>query len=139
MLWPSLHPGYMACNPYENISQDMNVFGENADSKQAITDIALEYGMVTNYTSMVVVREEVFESLGIQRNNNQRVQTEQAAQQQRAQQPVVTQRVDTQQPMYSSSRARFGGGGGGALDGWMLLLLLPLFMSAMQQRKSRVK
>ena len=123
----------------ESMTQDMQDFGENADSKQAVTDIALEYGLVTDYTSMVVVREEVFESLGIQRNNNQRVQTEQAAQQQRAQQPVVAHRVDTQQPMYTSSRARFGGGGGGALDGWMLLMLLPLLGSVIQQRKNRVK
>ena len=118
----------------ESMTQDMQDFGENADSKQAVTDIALEYGLVTNYTSMVVVREEVFESLGIQRNNNQRVQTEQAAQQQRAQQPVVAHRVDTQQPMYSHRRASFGGGG--ALDGWMLLMLLPLLVSAMQLRKT---
>ena len=133
MLWPSLHTGYMACNPYENISQDMNVFGENTDSKQTVTDIALEYGLVTDYTSMVV-RDEMFGSLGIQRNNNQRVQTEQAAQQQRAQQPVVAHRVDTQQPMYSPRRASYGGGG--ALDGWMLLMLLPLLVSAMQHRKT---
>ena len=125
----------------ENLSQEMHDFGENADSKQAITDIALEHGLVSDYTSMVVVGDEVFQSLGIQRNNKQRVQPEHAAQQQRAQQPAATHRVDTQQPMYSSPRPSYsrGGGGGGAMDLWLVLLLLPLLISAMQRNKSRVK
>ncbi|MBI3187134.1 MAG: VWA domain-containing protein [Gammaproteobacteria bacterium] len=118
----------------ESMMEDIHDFGENADTKQAVTDIAMEYGLVTDYTSMVVVRDEVFESLGIQRSNKKRLEVEQIAQQNRAQQAPVSHRVDTQQPMFSSSRAGHGGGGG-AMGSWMLLMLVPLLWSAMQRKK----
>ncbi len=108
----------------EEAVQEISNFGEDADLKQAITDLGVEYGLVTDYTSMVVVRNEVFDAHGIQRNNQMRRVTEQAARQQRAQDPAVSRRVDSQQPMYSSSRPSHKGGG--ALDAWTLLLLLPL-------------
>ena len=94
---------------------------------QAIIDIATEYSLVTDYTSMVVVRDEVFESLGIKRENKKRLQTEQAAQQKRAAQPAVSQRADTQQPMFNSNRASHSSGSG-AMDGWLLLLILPALL-----------
>ena len=109
----------------EEALQEINDFGEDADLKQVIVDLGIEYGLVTDYTAMVVVRDEVFDARGIKRNNRARLAVEQAAQQQRAQRPVVSRRVDSQQPMYSSSRARHSSGGG-ALDAWTLLLLLPL-------------
>ncbi|MCG6968595.1 MAG: VIT and VWA domain-containing protein [Gammaproteobacteria bacterium] len=104
----------------EDLQDEMQDFGERDDTKQAITDIATEYSLVTDYTSMVVMREESFAARGIERNNAQRVKTEQAAQQQRAQQPAQNHRADTQQPMFNHSRP---GLSGGAVDFWMLLLL----------------
>ena len=115
----------------EDMLQEMDDFGEKADLKQAVVDLAKEYSLVTDYTSMLVVREEVFLKHGIERRNQQRLATEQAAQQQRQQLPVQNRRVDTQQPMYSSPRADTrprssgGGHGGGAFGPWLLLLLLP--------------
>jgi len=103
----------------EDLQADMEDFGERADMKQAIIDTATEYSLVTDYTSMVVMREESFATRGIDRSNANRVKTEQAAQQQRAQQPVQNRRVDTQQPMFNKSRP---GLSGGAFDVWMLLL-----------------
>jgi Ca-activated chloride channel family protein len=108
----------------EEAVQEISDFGEDADLKQAITDLGVQYGLVTDYTAMVVVRNEVFEAHGIQRSNQARRATEELAQLQRAQRPAVSRRVDSQQPMYSSNRA--GHNGSGALDGWTLLLLLPL-------------
>jgi Ca-activated chloride channel family protein len=105
----------------------MQDFGEDADIKQAITDIATEYSLVTDYTSMVVVRDEVFESLGIKRENKKRLQTEQAAQQNRSTQPVASQRADTQQPMFNSNRPSHSSGSG-AMDAWLLLLILPALL-----------
>ena len=111
----------------EGLNEEMQDFGEDADTKQAITDIATEYSLVTNYTSMVVVRDEVFVSLGIKRENKKRLKTEQAAQQKRSTQPVVSQRADTQQPMFNSNRPSHSGGSG-SMDAWLLLLILPALL-----------
>jgi len=101
-------------------------FGEDADLKQAIVDLAVEYGLVTDYTAMVVVREEVFDAEGIERSNRDRLAVEEAALQQRAQRAAVSRRADGQQPMYASNRPSHSGNGGGALDPWTVLLVLPL-------------
>jgi Ca-activated chloride channel family protein len=120
----------------EDALQEINDFGEDADLKQAIVDLGVEYGLVTDYTAMVVVRDEVFDAHGIKRSNRTRRATEEVARQQRAQRPVVSRRVDSQQPMYSSSRASHSGGSG-ALDAWTLLFLLPLVWLAWQRRHTR--
>jgi Ca-activated chloride channel family protein len=110
----------------EQLQQQMADFGEEADIKNAITDLALEYSLVTDQTSMVVLRNEVFESRGIKRSNRDRLAVEKQARQQRAVQPVQSRRVDTNQPMYSQPRASHGGGGG-AFGWWMLgLLVVPV-------------
>jgi len=111
----------------EGLNEEMQDFGEDADIKQAITDIATEYSLVTDYTSMVVVRDEVFESLGIKRENKKRLQTEQTAQQNRSTQPVASQRVDTQQPMFNSNRPSHSSGSG-SMDVWLLMLILPALL-----------
>lgn len=111
----------------EELNEEMQDFGEDADTRQAITDIVTEYSLVTDYTSMVVVRDEVFESLGIKRENKKRLKTEQAAQQKRLTQPVVSQRADTQQPMFNSNRPSHSGGSG-SMDAWLLLLILPALL-----------
>jgi Ca-activated chloride channel family protein len=110
----------------QGLQAEIDRFGEKADLKQAATDLALEYGLVTNHTSMIVVREEQFAAHGIERNNQQRVARERAAQQQRAGAPIQSNRVDTAQPMYSAPRASHGGGGSGAVSPWLVLLLLAL-------------
>ena len=108
----------------ETVQLQIDSFGDDDDSKQSITDLALEHGLVTDHTSMLVVREEVFDSLGIKRNNRDRVAFEQVAQQQRAQVSSVSHRVDQQQPMYQQSRPSLGGVGGGAFDLWTIALIM---------------
>jgi len=116
----------------EELMQEMDDFGEKADLKQAVVDLGIEYSLVTDYTSMVVMRDEIFEQRGIERRNRARRQVEGAAQEQRTQRSSPkSNRVDSQQPMYQSNRpdTRSSGGGssgGGALDIWYLLLLIPL-------------
>ncbi|WOH36444.1 VIT domain-containing protein [Thalassotalea fonticola] len=110
----------------ENLQDKMDYFGQDSDIEQAITDLAIEYGLVTNYTSMLVMREEQFAAQNIDRNNKQRVAKEQAARQKRAQAPVRNNRVDKTKPAFKSSRPSFGGGGGGSITPWMLILLLPM-------------
>lgn len=112
----------------EDLQSRIDYFGEDRDSEDAIVDIALEYGLVTNYTSMVVVREEVFEQLGIGRDNAARVALEKAARQQRGAGPVHDNRQDSRNPAFGTPRAYpRSGDGGGAFGPWALLVLLPLF------------
>ncbi|MBW9263587.1 MAG: VIT and VWA domain-containing protein [Candidatus Thiodiazotropha sp. (ex. Lucinisca nassula)] len=117
----------------ESLQNQIDYLGEDADTRQAIVDVAKEYGLVTDYTSMVVVREEQFQQHGIDRNNQARVAKEQAARQQRAAAPVTDNRVDNQQPMFNKPRA-YPSHGGGALGPWMLLLLIPLLKARRQRR-----
>lgn len=108
----------------EQLQEEMEDFGEKADLKRAATDLALEYGLVTDQTSMIVLREEQFAARKIARTNDARIAVEQAARQQRAAAAPVNRRVDTAQPMYSTSRATHSGGGsgGGAVDPITVLL-----------------
>ncbi len=115
----------------EELNQQIADFGEKADIKQAVVDLATEYGLVTDYTSMLVVSDEVFKRHGIARDNQARLANEEAAQAQRAQRAVPSRRVDTQQPMYSGSRPSHGSG---SVDLWGLMLLLPLAWLAMRRR-----
>jgi len=116
----------------EEAIQEITDFGEDADLKQSIIDLGVEYGLVTDYTAMVVVRDEVFDAQGIERNNRSRLAIEEAARQLRDQRPAVSRQVDNQQPMYTSNRADHSGGG--ALDAWTLLFLLPLLWLTLRRR-----
>ena len=119
----------------EDLQNRLDYFGEGADIEQAITDLAIEYGLVTDYTSMLVVRDDAFKQYDIERNNAARVATEHEARAQRAAVPVRDQRRDTQQPAFNSPRAYPGntGDGGGALGPWTLVLLLPLLLAGKRQ------
>jgi Ca-activated chloride channel family protein len=119
----------------EDLQNRLDYFDGGADIEQAITDLAVENGLVTNYTSMIVLRDERFDELGINRLNKGRVEKEQLARQQRALQGVRDNRVDHQQPMYSNPRTSHGNGGG-AFGPWMLLLLLPLLAQRLRARRS---
>ncbi|MCP4188941.1 MAG: VWA domain-containing protein [Gammaproteobacteria bacterium] len=111
----------------ERLNEEIQDFGEDADIRQAITDIATEYSLVTDYTSMVVVKDEVFDTLGIKRNNKKRLEIEQSAQQKRTTQPAVSKRADSQQPMFNSNRPSHNSGSG-SMDAWLLLLVLPALL-----------
>ncbi len=109
----------------ENLQAKMDYFGADSDTEDAITDLAVEYGLVTDYTSMIVLRDEVFTAQGIRRSNRDRVATEQAAQQVRAAKAPSSQRVDQHQPMYQKKRPSTGGGAAGLP---MLLILSALLL-----------
>lgn len=120
----------------EQLSGEMEDFGEEADMKAAITDLGVEYGLVTDYTSMVVVRDEVFKQLGVERRNHDRLQTEFVAQEQRSQQGVQNRRADNAQPMFRGKRptTRSLGGGSGAFDPWAVVLIAPLVIIGLRRR-----
>jgi Ca-activated chloride channel homolog len=121
----------------EHLQSQLDYYGADKDTEQAITDIAVEYGLVTDYTSMIVVEDEVFQSLNIDRNNQRRVETEHKAREQRNAQPVANNRADTQQPMFNKPRPSAGnsGGGAGAVNPlWVLLLLSLMLLPNMRKR-----
>ncbi|WP_286238616.1 VIT and vWA domain-containing protein [Neptuniibacter halophilus] len=123
----------------EELQAEMDYLGVDKDSEQAIVDTAVEYGLVTDYTSMIVVRDEVFKALNIQRSNQQRIAKEEQARSSRATQPVTAEqhRVDKQQPMFvdqnaaqanqSQPRASVSpsrsGSGAGAVSPWLVFLI----------------
>ena len=95
----------------EQSLQELADFGPDADVKQAVVDLAVEYGLVTPFTSMVVLREEIFQQRGIERHNRDRVADEHQAQAKRSQKPVASHRVDQSQPMFQGQQPSHGGGG----------------------------
>lgn len=115
----------------EELAQETERFGETADRRQAVVDLSRQYGLVTDHTVMVVMREASFAARGIDRTNARRLATEEAAQSQRQAAPVRQTRADAGNPMFAANRPTLqgtgaGGQGGGALDAWSLGLLLPL-------------
>ncbi|MEM7209796.1 MAG: VIT and VWA domain-containing protein [Pseudomonadota bacterium] len=110
-------------NQIRKLNARSDYLGADADVKQAIVDTAVEYGLVTDYTSMIVVRDEVFDQLGIDRNNKARVENEQKARADRKQ--PSTQSVPQSQPISSSSRPSLGSGGG-SVGAIVLMVLLVL-------------
>jgi Ca-activated chloride channel family protein len=92
------------------------------EAKDAITQLGVNYQLVTDHTSMVVLDDATFAKRGIERRNQTRVANEIAAQSVRAAQPVKSYQVDAAQPTYAapaphvSHSSGGGGGGGGALE-----------------------
>ena len=133
----------------EDEMRQMAVIGTDPDSEQAVTDTALEFGLLTPYTSMVVVREEIFAQEGIARNNQQRLTTEADARNARestapsfASAPVGngprTHVASTGAHQSNGGGVRLGGGGGGGAAGPALLPLLGLFhLARVRQRAAK--
>ena len=101
------------------LQDQQDIIGETEDTKQAITDIALDHGLVTDYTSLIVVRDEVFEQAGIERRNADRVTRERLARQARANQAIASTQQDANKPAFSAPRHSTSGGGG-SFGLWML-------------------
>jgi Ca-activated chloride channel family protein len=85
------------------------------ESQNAIRDLGLEYQIVTDYTSMVVISDTAFAERGIERRNQARIAREQQARSQKAQQPAQNYTVDQQKPAFKFKTPSLGGGGG-AID-----------------------
>ena len=108
----------------DELQQSLDYLGEGPDLRQAIVDLAVEHGLVTPHTSMLVMTEERFTELGVERRNRDRLAKEALAQQARAAQAVRNHQVDGQQPLSSQPRASHGNGGGNMGLGALLLLVL---------------
>ncbi|MGL6316423.1 VIT domain-containing protein [Vibrio sp. WXL103] len=98
---------------------------KDSDKEQAIEDIALEYGLLTDYTSLLIVEEAVFEQLGMERKNQSRVLKEQSAREAKQNKPIKPTRADNNQPMFSQPAPTHSGGSGGSMH--ILALLCMIF------------
>ena len=113
-----------------------NYLGTGAeDYRSAIVSTAIEYGLVTDFTSMIVMSDEQFEANGIKRNNRDRRKAEQSAKAKRAASPVTQRQVDQSAPAFPSKRPNYsGGGGGGAINPLTLIMLLPIAFAWLRRR-----
>ena len=102
--------------------------------------LGVDYQLVTDETSMVVLTDDAFLSRGIERRNRDRVARERQAQSQRASQPVKSYRADKSQPMFPGNAPR-PGSGAGAIDPFTAALALALggagAMAARRKRERR--
>lgn len=128
-----------AMNRIEMLEAKMNAgLLPGQEAEHAIRDLGIDYQLVTDYTSMVVLSNEAFVRRGIQRKNPARVARERQAQAVRASQPARNYRVDKKKPAFHFPVPSLGGGGGGALDpvtGGIALALAALGAAARRRRK----
>ncbi|MBT8114159.1 MAG: VWA domain-containing protein, partial [Arenicella sp.] len=104
------------------------------DYRSAIVDTATEYGLVTDFTSMLVMSDEQFEKLGIERKNRDRRAMEIAAAKNRAANGARSNRVDQGSPAFSGNQAHYRNNGSGAMGPWFILMLIPLMLAWLLQR-----
>jgi len=112
------------------------------ESAEAITDLGVDYQLVTDETSMIVLTAEGFARHGIERRNQDRVAAEKTAQSARnAPSPTgspvarpTTTRADENRPMFTGNAPRIGGGGA---FGWESALLAALAGAAAWSARRR--
>lgn len=98
------------------------------EAGDAIMALGIDYQLVTDETSMIVMTDEGFARHGIERKNQDRVAAEKAAQSSRNAPPLPgaavsrpTTRADQNQPMFQGNAPRIGGAGA---FGWETALLM---------------
>lgn len=142
-------PGTAGLNPeierlwaYAEIEREMTklaVFGPDADVKTSIIDTSKEFGILTPFTSMLVVRDARFEELAINRSNRDRLAIEAKAQETRQTQPVRSARVDKADPMFTAPQPSHSGAGGSGAVGLpgLILAFLAMFLG-LRGRRARL-
>ena len=127
-----------ALSKIESVMQDIHERGEQKSWVQEVKDLGVSYSLVTDYTSMIVVQDDVFENEGIDRRNADRVHRERQAQQRRETLSIRNNRVDNQGQ--NPSGGAFGGrsapslGNGGTGPVGPLFLALILFVKRMKKQ-----
>ncbi len=106
------------------------------ESQNAIRDLGVQYQIVTDETSMVVLSDQVFQKHNIKRRNQTRIAREHKAQSARRQAPIKNHRVDRKKPAFRLPSVSIGSGGG-AVDPWTALLALSGLSWVLLKRKNR--
>lgn len=87
-----------------------------------LRDIGVDYQIVTDETSMIVLDDAAFSRRGIERRNQDRIEREKQAQSRRATRAAVNYRSDSKRPAFPGRAP--GVGGGGAIDPFSAILML---------------
>lgn len=109
-------------------------FVSTKDMKKTVQQLGIDYQLVTDYTSMIVLRDAKFEEYGVQRKNKQRIEKERQAQAFRAASGPQNNQADSASPMFSDPAPTLnngGGSGGGALNPWwaLVIIVIPVVFS----------
>ena len=104
------------------------------EAEQAIRDMGVRHQLVTDYTSMVVLADDVFEKRGIARNNKQRIEVERTAQASRTTLQPANHQADARRPMFRGRSISLGKGGG-AFEPWMAIMALCVAAAAFRFRQ----
>ncbi|WDP92508.1 MAG: VWA domain-containing protein [Desulfobacter sp.] len=94
-----------AMSTIKDLMKTIRASGNPGELKEAVVDLATEYSLVTDYTSMVVLSEQEMEAAGIERKNAKRVEKERKAQAARAKAPAKDYRVsrdESAKPMFAN-------------------------------------
>jgi Ca-activated chloride channel family protein len=97
--------------------------GETPARRERVVALGTGYSLVTDYTSMVVVKEAEFEGLGIERRNDIRVQRERKAEEARVARPVQDYRADSSPENSMFRGASSPGVGSGPMSPLLLVLI----------------
>ena len=92
--------------------------GKKKRLRADIVDLGTTFSLVTDYTSMIVVRAERFQELGIDRENRDRVDGERMARDVRIGEMARVTRVDSTDPMFAGRTAPHVSGSGGGGGSW---------------------
>lgn len=123
-----------AYSQIQSIMNEQMAFGDNSDRQDAVVDLAKQYGLVTPYTSMLVLEESQFQQYGIERKNKERIEKEQSAQKARSAKGIQSHNQASSHPVLSQPRSNLSGGSG-AIDGrWALLLGIVLLSRRKMKR-----
>ncbi len=124
----------------EDIQHRMDIGADDEDEgAAAIMDIGVEFQLVTDETSMIVLADEAFARHGIDRRNRERTSRERSAQATRKAAPVRSYRVDEEAPAFNqrAPRPNWGNGsGGGAVDIWILALAAGAVFAARRRQSA---
>jgi len=104
----------------QRLVDEQSHFGEDADRKEAIVDLAKDASLVTPYTSMIVLEEEQFARHGIKRTNAARIAKEEAARAKRSSDPIKNHNQAQNHSTLSQPRSNLSGG---SMEMWWLLLV----------------
>ncbi len=96
------------------IEDKMISIRENGEQEERVSEVkklGVDYSLVTEYTSMIVVEEAEKERYSIGNKNKNRVEKERKAQKQRAKKPIRNNRVDRRAPSFDLPSFDLGGSG----------------------------
>jgi Ca-activated chloride channel family protein len=86
-----------ALSSIEDVMDIVRDEGETDKLRKEVIKLGVDYSLVTDYTSMLVITEQSFKARKIERKNLDRVTNERKAQEQRKAKPIKSYRVDNSQ------------------------------------------